>query len=599
MKSLCSHLIKTLINKKTAVAFVMVGSMMFVSHFGSLPVLAEPTNDLFSAAQVLSPATTVVTGTIAGATTEVGEYYHALQWSHFSVWYKYTAPGNGVMTMDTVGSDCGTLLAVYQGTNINNIHEIVSNDDYPLLSNRSRVIFGTVAGQTYYVAVDYDRKTNYVHGDIKLNYVLSSVVSNDNFTSASTLPGSSGRLFTTTNVGASKEFGEPNHAGNSGGKSVWFKWTAPAGYTRPYQFVINSASANAGGTKQTLFAVYKGASVSSLTEVGRGKIGDYSKLVFSAVPGTTYYLAFDGYDAGSGASTISAVIEYSPFRSEKTADFDHDGNADTAVFRPVTGAFYSRDSIEPFFTSSESRIRSFQWGTNGDKPMIGDNDADGEADFTVFRPNTGKWYAHKSANNSFDAFNWGINTDVPMLREKHTLTGRNDVIPTVFRASTGTWYSYLGSQYESVQWGTAGDIPVLADFDGDGIDDFTVYRPSTGIWYILLDQATGEYRGVQFGTNGDRPVPADYDGDGKIDIAVFRPSTGVWYIQKSSNGQTQATPWGVSTDKVQPADYDGDGKADIAIFRNGIWWVINSSTNNYQILYFGAASDIPVTTPIW
>ena len=104
----------------------------------------------------------------------------------------------------------------------------------------------------------------------------------------------------------------------------------------------------------------------------------------------------------------------------------------------------------------------------------------------------------------------------------------------------------------AVQFGTAEDVPIPRDYDGDGKTDVAVYRESSTYWY-RLDSSTGNFVPFQFGLPGDKPVPADYNGDTFADIAMYRPSTGYWYIWScTGNGAITSTPFGLSTDVPIP-----------------------------------------------
>ena len=101
-----------------------------------------------------------------------------------------------------------------------------------------------------------------------------------------------------SNVGASKEIGEPNHAGNRGGHSVWWTWTAPASGT----FTFDTR----GSDFDTLLAVYTGNSVSRLNRVASNDDIDrrarvyQSEVRFRATRGQTYHIAVDGYGGATG-----------------------------------------------------------------------------------------------------------------------------------------------------------------------------------------------------------------------------------------------------------------------------------------------------------
>lgn len=271
-------------------------------------------------------------------------------------------------------------------------------------------------------------------------------------------------------------------------------------------------------------------------------------------------------------------------------DFDGDSRSDISVYRPSNGSWWILRSGQP------GAYTALQFGISTDKIVPADYDGDRKADIAVFRD--GAWYLLLSETGTVTVLNWGSAGDIPVAAD---FDGNGRADTAVFRPSTGVWWILRNDgSYVASQFGQNGDAPVPADYDGDGKADISVYRSggptpgAQGTWFVI-NSGNGAVATYLFGVNGDIPVPADYDGDGDANVALFRPSNGYWYRSLDPATNYDAVQWGISTDRPAPADYDGDGKADPAVVRTGsaaVWYILGT-TSGVQITQFGAPGDLP------
>lgn len=98
-----------------------------------------------------------VSGNNTGATTESGEPTSVfgggtfLQWGA-TLWYKWTPPTSGTVTIDTFGSSFNTVLSVYTGSAVNGLTLVQRNDDASG-NTASRVSFAATVGTEYQIQV--------------------------------------------------------------------------------------------------------------------------------------------------------------------------------------------------------------------------------------------------------------------------------------------------------------------------------------------------------------------------------------------------------------------------------------------------------------
>ncbi len=259
-------------------------------------------NDNFVDATLISGSEVTASGKNLGATFEIAEPYNIGSTGGKSVWWSWTAPSTGNATLATAGSDFDTTLGVYTGTAVNSLTKVATNDDASGSLLTSQLSFPATKGQTYRFSVDgYGGASGRIN--LQLQVTPAPVGSGSDAFGSRTLLVGANISASGSNIGATKEPGEPANAGTLGGKSVWWSWTALA----------NGAVAvsTAGSSFDTTLGIYTGSRVNALSAVASSDDETSSVLtsrgVFMAIAGQTYQISVDGYKGASGQIRLTIL----------------------------------------------------------------------------------------------------------------------------------------------------------------------------------------------------------------------------------------------------------------------------------------------------
>lgn len=469
---------------------------------------------------------------------------------------------------------------------------------------------------------------------------------NNGFASAQTvvLNGSSVGV-AANNADATKEAGEPDHADNAGGKSVWFNFTPQA----TMNVRINVMNTNF----DTLLAVYTGGSVDNLTFVGSNDncsntCDGASTVDLMLVGGQTYRIAVDGANYGSGAASgnfsLAILSLTAPFQDNLDSAYDLGNNFNGSIAgtnynataepgeqvhlggSPATKSVWYRwkpdgnYSVDFELTVNYKSVFSV-WSSNVQNPthaqltrLTAESGGDGVAPFRyrqTFFAQSGKYYfisVDGAANATPNFGNFQLKFYLHRFEYSFKINHSERADIGVFRPADGVWYmlpAFSTAAYK--KFGTNGDQPVPADYNGDGYTDAAVTRSENGkrFWYTSRTLVGLQFDSIQWGLASDKPVVGDFDRDGVADIGVIRQTANglMWYIRQSSDLSLRVINWGANTDKPVLGDFDGDGMTEAAVVRNEsgtlVWYILRSGFNFSGTLYsdwyaveLGASGDI-------
>jgi hypothetical protein len=153
----------------------------------------------------------------------------------------------------------------------------------------------------------------------------------------------------------------------------------------------------------------------------------------------------------------------------------------------------------------------------------------------------------------------------------------------------GVWYlrfnNAAGNPDIVTAFGVGSDLPVVGDWNGDGVDTIGLLRPADGRFLLSNSNTIGVVNfNFIFGNPNDTPLAGRWDnlisGDG---VGVFRPSNGIIYLTRNliTGFSDYYLVMGNPGDTGFAGDWDTNGFDSIGVYRpnNSTWYLSNVNGN--------------------
>ena len=379
------------------------------------------------------------------------------------------------------------------------------------------------------------------------DFQVTVTSNNDHFTDAQLLTGQQGSV-TGRNLEATKEPGEPPHGGNPGGRSVWYRWTAPdAGL-----YVFNTL----GSDFDTLLGVYIGPALHQLTELAGNDDGGVdltSAILLPAAAGSTYQIAVDGYGGASGnvvlnwapAGQLPEITGFSPLAGPIGTSVTIDGNR----FTDTTGVAFAGTPATTFTAISATRLTAVvpPGATTGRLTVFTPaGTAVSDLEFVVGRLPDNDRFADALRLPATDHYQTGSNVGAGRETGEPNHAGDPGGRSIWYRwtaPATGVWiFDTLGSDFDTLlaiyRGETVNTLTRIVEND-DGTEDFSsrvVLEATAGTEYrIAVDGYAGDSGDVVLRSYREDPRPGLY-ATGSEEVNAAAPLAGQRGWQSDGSG---------------------------------------------------------------